>query len=136
MDSILSYKAFEINKSYTDVIFDTSNWISAFNFTKEELYFLRAIIKSNLFKSTTPNLFERLQLLLKDIDVFKLNTDFIISKVEQFKQEATETLKSDVFSLEKTEIETYESLTKEILEFNHNYQNFKAHLYEFLIEIL
>lgn len=136
MDSILAYKAFDINKSYTDVIYDASNWISDFNFTKKELLFLKAIIKSNSFKSTIPNLFERLQLLLKDIDDFKVNNVFIINRVEQFKQEVTETLKKDVFSLGKNEMETYQSLEKEIFEFHQKYKNFKAHLYEFLIEII
>lgn len=136
MDSIISYKAFEIDKSYSDVIHDSSIWISDFNFIENELNFLKVIIKSNSFKSTIPNLFERLQLLLKDIDRLNDNRKTIINKIEIFKMKVTETLKSDVFSFGEEYLETYKSLAIEIFEFNQNYKNFKRHLYEFLIEII
>lgn len=136
MDSIISYKAFEIDKSYSDVIHDSSIWISDFNFIENELNFLKVIIKSNSFKSTIPNLFERLQLLLKDIDRLNDNGKTIINKIEIFMLKVTETLKSDVFSFGEEYLETYKSLAIEIFEFNQNYKNFKRHLYEFLIEII
>lgn len=136
MDPIVSYKAFEINKNYSDVIYDSSIWISDFNFIKNELVFLKTIIKSNAFTSTIPNLFERLQLLLKDIDRINENSDEIKEKIENYKYKVTEILNSDVFSLGDELLETYQSLEKEIFEYNQKYKNFKRCLYEFLIEIL
>ena len=136
MDSIFSYKAFEIKKSYSDIIHDSSIWISDFNYITSELFFLKAIIKSNSFKSRIPNLFERLQLLLKHIDRVNENSKAIKEKVEKYRHKVTKTLNSDVFSLGDELLETYQSLVKEIFEFNKNYISFKAHLYEFLIEII
>ena len=135
MDPIVSYKAFQINKSYSDAVYDSSTWISGFNFTKNELFFLKTVIKSNAFKATIPNLFERLQLLLKDIDRLNEDVNLIKQKIEKYKYNVTETINRDVFSFSEEYFEGYQSLKKEIFEFDQNYKNFKMRLYEFLIEI-
>ena len=136
MDSTVSYKAFEINKSYRDIINDSIIWISDFNFINKELLFLKAIVKSNSFKSSIPNLFERLQLLIKDIDLLVENNNVIKEKVEKYKLKVTNILNSNVFSFGEDLLENYEDIEKEIFEFNKKYKNFKAYLYEFLIEII
>ncbi|SNR69861.1 hypothetical protein SAMN06265371_10930 [Lutibacter agarilyticus] len=135
MDPIVSYKAFQINKSYSDVVYDSSIWISDFNFIKNELFFLKTVIKSNAFKATIPNLFERLQLLVKDINRLNEDVNLIKEKIEKYKYKVTETINSDVFSFSEDYFEGYKSLGKEIFEFDQKYKNFKMHLYEFLIEI-
>jgi len=136
MDPIVSYKAFEINKSYSDVISDSSIWISDFNFLKNELLFFKTILKSNLFKSTIPNLFEKRKLLLKDIDELNENSDAIIERIKKYRGKVTETLSRDVFSFNEGYFEIYHSLLKEIMEFNKNFNSIKNELYEFLIEII
>jgi len=136
MDQIVSYKAFEINKNYSDVIHESSVWISDLKFMKNELLFLKTILKSNSFKSTTPNLFERLQLLLKDIDRFNENRKAIKGKIEKYRYKVTETLNSDIYSFSEGYLETYQSLVKEIFNLDQKYKEFKTHLYEFLIEII
>lgn len=136
MDPIVSYRAFEINKSYSDVIYDSSIWISDLKFMKKELLFFKTLINSNSFRSTTPNLFERHQIFLKDIDRLLENSSTIKEKIEAYKFKVTETLNSDVFSFSEGYFETYESLVKDIFEFNQKYKEFKTHLYEFLIEII
>ncbi|WP_298369420.1 hypothetical protein [uncultured Lutibacter sp.] len=136
MDSTVSYKAFEINKSYRDIINDSIIWISDFNFINKELLFLKAIVKSNSFKSSIPNLFERLQLLIKDIDLLVENNNVIKEKVEKYKLKVTNILNNNVFSFGEDLLENYEDIEKEIFEFNKKYKNFKAYLYEFLIEII
>lgn len=136
MDSTVSYKAFEINKSYRDIINDSIIWISDFNFINKELLFLKAIVKSNSFKSSIPNLFERLQLLIKDIDLLVENNNVIKEKVEKYKLKVTNILNSNVFSFGEDLLENYEDIEKEIFEFNKKYKKFKAYLYEFLIEII
>ena len=136
MDPIVSYKAFEINKSYTDVIYDSSIWISGLKYLNKELLFLKTLLNSNSFKSTTPYLFERHQVFLKDIDRLRENSNTFKEKIEAYKFKVTETLNSDVFSFSEGYFETYESLVKDIFEFNQKYKEFKTHLYEFLIEII
>jgi hypothetical protein len=136
MDAIISYKAFDIEKSYNNVIHDSLIWISEFNFVNNELFFLKTIIKSTSFKSTIPNLFERLQFLLKDIDRLNENSEIIKVKVEKYKYKVTKTLNSDVFSFSEDYFEAYQNIIKEIFDFEQKYKNFKTHLYEFLIEII
>ena len=131
-----SYQVFRISKSYSDVINDVSIWVSDLNFTQEELLFLNTLVKSDLFKAGTPNLFERLQLLLKEINEFNEWTELIKNKIEKYRNSVVETLDSDVFSLAENYLETYQSIEEELFEFNKKYKFFKAHLYEFLIEII
>ena len=135
MDPIVSYKAFEINKSYKDVIHDSTIWISDLKFIKKELHFLKTILKSNSLKSTTPNLFGRLQLLLKDSVRLNEKSKALKEKIEKYRDKVTETLNSDVFSFSEGYFEVYQSLVKEIFKFNQKYKSFKTDLYEFFIEI-
>ena len=134
MDQNVFYKAFEINKSYSDLIHDSSIWISDLNFIRNELLFLKTILKSNSFKLTTPILFERLQLLQKNSDRLNESNNAIQEKIEKFRTKVAKTLKSDVFSISEGYFETYQSLEKEIFEFNKKHKSFKTYLYEFLIE--
>ncbi|MEX1382466.1 hypothetical protein [Lutibacter sp.] len=136
MDPIVSYKAFEINKSYSNVIYDSSIWISGLKYMNKELLFFKTLLNSNSFKSTTPYLFERHQVFLKDIDRLCENSNTIKEKIEAYKFKVNETLNSDVFSFSEGYFETYEILVKEIFEFNQKYKSFKTQLYEFLIEII
>ncbi len=136
MDPIVSYKAFEINKSYNDVIYDSSIWISDLKFMNKELLFFKTLLNSNLFKSTIPNLFERHQVFLEDIDRLHENSNTIKEKIEAYKCKVTETLNSDVFSFSEGYFEAYECLVKEIFEFNQKYKSFRTQLYEYLIEIM
>ena len=48
MDPIVSYKAFEINKSYKDIIHDSTIWISDLKFIKKELLFFKNNTKIKL----------------------------------------------------------------------------------------
>ena len=67
MNPTIPYKANDTYKSYREVFYDARLWISDFDFFKTELLFLKVLLKSNSFKSNIPNLFERLQLLIKEL---------------------------------------------------------------------
>ena len=124
MDPIVSYKAFEIDKSYNDIIHDSTIWISDLKFIKKELLFLKTTLKSNSLK-----------LLLKDSDRLNEKRKAIKEKIEKYRDKVAETLNSDVFSFSEGYFEAYQSLVKEIFEFNQKYKSFKTDLYDFLIEI-
>ncbi len=124
MDPIVSYKAFEIDKSYNDIIHDSTIWISDLKFIKKELLFLKTTLKSNSLK-----------LLLKDSNRLNEKRKAIKEKIEKYRDKVAETLNSDVFSFSEGYFEAYQSLVKEIFEFNQKYKSFKTDLYDFLIEI-
>ena len=81
MKSELKYTAFNRDKSINELLFYTSLWKSEFEFIKTELSFLKLLIKTYPFKSEIPNMFERLQL-------FILNIDKLEEEVEQLKEQA------------------------------------------------
>ena len=136
MESILLYKTFNYNKSYEEVAYNSTNWISDFKFFEAELFFLKSLIRFNSFKSNTPNLFERLQLLLNEIEGYETDCENLNHKIVQYNNEMVEILKKDIFSLEDNYLITYYNLAEDVFAFTYKYKNFKARLYEFLIEII
>ena len=87
MSPTISYKAMDTNKSYRAVFYDATLWISDFDFFKTELLFLASLLKSNSFKSNIPNLFESLQLLIKEIDQFIADNTILNEKVKRYNNE-------------------------------------------------
>lgn len=136
MNPTISYKTFDTNKSYGAVIYDATIWIADLDFFKIEMLFLKTIIKSNLFKSQIPNLFERLQLLIKEVDQFIEDNDVLNKQIQLYNKSVERLLKSDVFSLEDDYIDKYHNLAEEVFLFTQKYKNFKMSLYEFITELI
>lgn len=136
MNPTFSYKAFDTNKSYGAVIYDATIWIDDLDFFKIEMLFLKAIIKSNLFKSQIPNLFERLQLLIIEVDQFIEDNDVLNEQIKLYSESVERLIKSDVFSLEDDYLDKYHNLAEEVLLFTQKYKNFKMSLYEFITELI
>lgn len=136
MNPTISYKVFDSNKSYGAVLNETNLWIADLEFFKIEMLFLKAIIKSNLFKSQIPNLFERLQLLIMEVDQFIKDNDILIEQIKLYNKSVERLLKSDVFSLEDDYIDKYRNLAEEVFLFTQKYKNFKMRLYEFITELI
>ena len=135
MSPTISYKAMDTNKSYRAVFYDATLWISDFDFFKTELLFLASLLKSNSFKSNIPNLFERLQLLIKEVDQFRADNTILNEKVKRYNNQI-ESLKTGVYSFNDDYLEQYHNLAEEVFLFTQKYKNFKRGLYEFLSEII
>jgi len=135
MNPTISYKAMDTNKSYRAVFYDATLWISDFDFFKTELLFLASLLKSNSFKSNIPNLFERLQLLIKEVDQFRADNTILNEKVKRYNNQI-ESLKTGVYSFNDDYLEQYHNLAEEVFLFTQKYKNFKRGLYEFLSEII
>jgi hypothetical protein len=136
MNPTIPYKANDTYKSYREVFYDASLWISDFDFFKTELLFLKVLLKSNSFKSNIPNLFERLQLLIKEVDQFTEENNILNKKAKHLSNFVGGIIKKDVFSFNDDYLEQYHNLAAEVFLFAQKYKNFKRGLYEFLSEII
>jgi len=99
------------------------------------LLFLESLLKSNSFKSNIPNLFERLQLLIKEIDQFREDNTILNEKIKRYNNQI-EGLKTGVYSFNDDYLEQYHNLAEEVFLYTQKYKNFKRGLYEFLSEII
>lgn len=136
MKPTISNKAFDIKKYGKEVFYETNIWVSDFEFNKVELSFFKALLKTNLFKSQILNLFERLQLLLMEVDRFEESNTILIDKVKQYNSLIESLLISDVFRLNDENSERYYQLVEEVFLFNRKYKNFKRGMYEFIEGII
>jgi len=129
--SELTYKKFEHNKSINELEYDTLIWISGFEFIKTELAFLKKLIQSNSFKSRIPNLYERLQLFIQEIDLLQKNNQRILHKLTEQHNNLSGKLYYESFQLI-----AYEKLAEKIFNYTITYQNFKIRIFEYLESIL
>ncbi|RXP63592.1 hypothetical protein EC396_01955 [Lutibacter sp. HS1-25] len=136
MNPTISYMAFSTNKSCKEVLYNTNLWISDFDCFEIELLFLKSLTLLNVFKSNIPNLFERLQLIIKEIEQLRAENAVLNKKVKQYNNYVDSILKKDVFKLSDDYLEKYHNLAKDVFLFTQKYKNFKLELYEFLTGII
>jgi len=136
MNPTISYMAFSTNKSYKEVLYNTNLWISDFDCFEVELLFFKSLTLLNVFKSNIPNLFERLQLIIKEIEQLRTENAVLNKKVKQYNNYVESILKKDAFNLSDNYLEKYHNLAEAIFLFTQKYKNFKLELYEFLSGII
>lgn len=126
MKSIIKYRGFNRNKSVDELLYNNILWLHYFNFIKVEITFLKQLLKEYPFKTNIPNLFEHIQLFIKDLDTFENHRIKIIENItSQNKQ-----LKTN-FNLA-----AFEDLDEEISDYKQTYINLKNNIYEYLRGLL
>ena len=68
MKSIIKYRGFYRDKSTEELLYNNILCEHYFNFIKVEITFLNQLLKNYPFKSNIPNLFEHIQLFIKDLN--------------------------------------------------------------------
>ena len=126
MKSIIKHRKFNRDKSTEELLYNNILHLSYFNFIKAEITFLQRLLRNYPFKGNLPNLFEHLQLFIKDLDEFEESRIKIIENIKSHNLQ----LKAS-FSLD-----SFEHLAEEISDFKQSYLNLKNNIYEYLNNLL
>ncbi|MDF1516997.1 MAG: hypothetical protein P1P79_03545, partial [Lutibacter sp.] len=100
MESNIVYKSFSKDKTTEELLYNISLWTSEYAFINLELDFIKRLIKTYPFSSTIPNLYERLQLFILELDNFEQAKNNILVKINDYdkkisESEQTNTLDND-----------------------------------------
>jgi tRNA splicing ligase len=132
MESGQVYKSFSRDKTIEELLYNTSLWTSEFDFIHIELAFIKRLIRAYPFSSTIPNLYERLQLFILELDNFEKEKNNIAEKINNYHLTLNEnpeinTLESGHFyPLE------YEKLAEEVFMYLIHYKKLKIQIFEYI----
>jgi hypothetical protein len=136
MKTIEKYKIFLHEKSIDELQFNTSLWVTELGYIDTEVSFIKHLIKSNLIKSKIPNLFENLQLFIKELDSIKDEKNNLMNDVHQYTNQLNGMVECDKLSCDNFYIITYEKLAKEVFNYLQTYKKLKTQIYEYLNGVL
>ncbi len=136
MKTIEKYKIFLHEKSIDELQFNSSLWISELGFIDTEVSFIKHLIKSNLIKSTVPNLFENLQLFIKELDSIKDEKNNLMNDVHQYTNQLNGMVECDKLSCDNFYVIAYEKLAKELFNYLQVYKKLKTQIFEYLNGVL
>lgn len=132
MESNIVYKSFSKDKTIEELLYNISLWTSEYAFINIELAFIKRLIKAYPFSATIPNLYERLQLFILELDNFEQAKNNILVEINNYDKkllasEETKSLDSDHLYLVE-----YKKLAEEVFMYMKHYKNLKIRIFEYI----
>jgi hypothetical protein len=132
MESNIIYKSFSKDKTIEELLYNISLWISDYAFINIELSFIKRLIKAYPFSSTTPNLYERLQLFILELDNFEQAKNNILVKINDYDKKLIECEETKAIDLDHLYLAEYEKLAEEVFMYLKHYKNLKIRIFEYI----
>lgn len=132
MKSELKYTSFNSEKSINELLFNISFWNTEFEFIKIELSFLKHLIKTYRFQVSIPNLFERLQLFILDLDNLEEDRVSIIQNLSIQKSQLKSKPKKEDLNYGNFNLNVYDDLNEEIFNYLERYKKIKLKIYQYI----
>ena len=132
MEASPVYKTFPREKTIDELLYNTTLWTADFNFINSELAFIKRIIKAYPFTSTIPNLYERLQLFILELDNLEKTKDNITNKIIEYNNKLTENQQISLLENGHVFLVDYEKLAEEVFMYMVHYKNLKIRIFEYI----
>lgn len=132
MESNIAYKSFSKDKTIEELLYGISQWTSEYAFINIELAFIKRLIKAYPFSATIPNLYERLQLFILELENFEQAKNNILVKINDYVKKLSETEESKKLELDPLFLVDYEKLAEEVFMYMKRYKNLKIRIFEYL----
>ncbi len=126
------YKIFSRDKTIDELLYNTFLWTSEFAFMNSELFFIKRLIKAYPFTSTIPNLFERLQLFILELDNVEMEKSSINDKINNYEKELREMKEIKLLESGHFNLIAYENLAEEVFMYLTHYKNLKIKIFEYI----
>lgn len=132
MESNIIYKSFSKYKTIEELLYNISLWTAEYAFINIELAFIKRLIKAYPFSATIPNLYERLQLFILELDNFEQAKNNILVKINDYNTELIEHKDSKSLDASHLHISEYEKMEEEIFMYLQHYKNLKIRIFEYI----
>ena len=136
MESQLKYNAIDRKRSINELLHNCELWTADLKFIKIEISFLKMLLVTFPFKSTIPNLFEKLQLFSKDLENLESIRTTIYKSIESHNQELNKKIETTKLIYNTCYLTTHFELTEEVLDYYETYKNLKMKIYEFITGLI
>lgn len=132
MKSHKKFKVFPRERSVIELMHNCDLWTSDLDFIKIEISFLKQILISFPFKASIPNLFEKLQLFIQDLENLEILKISINSDINTHYQQLNSENKLKYFSSEDSYLDTNNIIAEKVLEYMNDYKKLKINIYEYV----
>jgi len=132
METSPVYKSFSRDKTMEELLYNTSLWTAEFYFINSELDFIKRLIKAYPFTSTIPNLYERLQLFILELDNFEKEKKSITDKIDNYEIKLSEIQEIKVLDRDHFHMVEYEKLAEVVFMYLIHYKNLKIKIFEYI----
>ena len=132
MESNIIYKSFSKDKTIEELLYHISLWTSEFAFINIELAFIKRLIKAYPFSATIPNLYERLQLFILELDNFEQAKNNILVKINDYDKKLIEREETKTLDPDHLYLLEYENLAEEIFMYLIHYKTLKIRIFEYI----
>lgn len=126
------YKIFPREKTKDELLYNTSLWIAEFDFIRSELDFIKKLIKAYPFTSTIPNLYERLQLFILELDNFEKEKNNITDKIHNYEMKLSEMKENMLLDSGHFNMVEYEKIAEEVFMYMVHYKKLKIKIFEYI----
>ncbi len=136
MKQILKFKRIENDKDVNELRYTLSIWHKDLSFLNTELNFMRTLLKFSSFSNNIQNLFERIQLSLKEIETLEEENSDLIKSIEEHDNKLYDLLKSNELTCGNTYSKEHENLAEIVFHSKEKYRHFKSNFIEYISSII
>jgi hypothetical protein len=130
------YKPFGYGKSINEILYQIYCWDSELSFYKSELNFMSKWISNYPINSNLPNLFEHIQLFVKDISNFENDRNNLLDKIETYKTDLIGQDEKHHFETHNYYLITFQKMAELIFNYNKNYRDLKGRIFEYFTDLI
>lgn len=132
MESNIVYKSFSKDKTIEELLYNISLWTSEYAFINIELAFIKRLIKAYPFSATIPNLYERLQLFILELDNFEQAKNNILVEINNYDKKLLASEETKSLDPDHLYLVEYEKLAEEVFMYMKHYKNLKIRIFEYI----
>ena len=132
MKNELVFRKFNRDRNQEELYYDTLHWIHELDFMDTELSFTEHLIKTYPFKNKILNLFERIQLFVKEIDTLKEKKNVLLDLIQKHEKELNGMLECNDLSCDSFYAVAHEKIALEIFNYVQKYRAFKIEINEYI----
>ena len=136
MKTALKFKKFNRDKSVDELFYNSSIMTANIEFIKTDLDFMRKLIKSYPFSNNISNLFERIQLYIKEIDLLEKENNDILKNVQKHKTQLNGMLECNDLSCDNFYVIEHEKIAAMTFNYVEKYRKFKTNIIEYVNGII
>jgi predicted AAA+ superfamily ATPase len=132
MKTELVFRKFNRDSSQDELLYDILNWTNEFDFIDVELSFTEHLIKTYPFKNKILNLFERIQLFVKEIDALKEEKNVLLNLIQKHEKQLNGMIECNDLSCDDFYVVAHEKIALEIFNYTQKYRAFKVEINEYI----
>lgn len=132
METHLQYKSYNNDKSIDELLYNTSQYKYKLMQLEEELRFYKFLIEANIFKPKVLNLFEKLTIFDKKVDLCLIEIEGLLHELTGHTNEISKKIECDNLECDAFFIKEQDALELKSYNFITDVNSLKSQIFQYL----